>query len=543
MVEITITGRRLFHWEFFNSQREKHLDSPTKPRAQNEHSIPEDLQNTADAEHVVRQPIRQAAANAPRVQSSKRFPNNLPIDLGISLDQTGKAFAIVPSIRNPCALAVGGRALNNIIREAAQKEGIRLTKFALADINEDLQAHAERSTKVTPVWRRVAPIKGGIEIDSGDEAHTRFVITGDGVRIVRNNSATVFHRPRSAKSMVMPAENGDLKLLRKYVNLDAVSFVLFTAWLTYTLAHPKVDGSKYVILTILGGQGSGKSLLSKVTKELIDPSLVGAQILPANIKDLSIAAQQSHVLCYDNLRSLSHAMADALCVAATGGSMASRQLYSDAEQHVLHLHVALVLNGIHAFIDQPDLAQRCLPLYLEPIEGKQRQSEAEMLQKLAADMPAIQRGLFDSIARTIKHFPSAQVINPERMIDFCKWLAAMEAADGTTPGCYQDLYRDALDEGQLDALLDNPLAAAILEFADELDDDRDWRGTPATLLSRLNDSVTRSTQYCKDWPDNPIALSKRLQSLQAGLSTQGVKIDFGRGKERTISIEKTGSKK
>lgn len=482
--------------------------------------------------------------DSPAVKKSKRFPENLPSDLGVTLDQTGKAFAIIRTAGNPYALAVGGRATNNIIREAAQSEGIKLGKSALADINEDLQAHAERSSLVTPVWRRVAPIAGGIEIDSGDEAHTRFVITGEGIQIVPSGSTTIFHRPQQVKSMVMPAESGNLKLLRKYVNLDAVPFFLFTAWLTYTLAHPKIDGSKYVILAVLGGQGSGKSLLSKIVKDLIDPSSVGVQILPANIKDLSIAAQQSHVLCYDNLRHLSHPMADALCVASTGGSMSSRQLYSDADQHVLRLHVALVLNGIHAFIDQPDLAQRCLPLYMDPIVGKLRKSEAEMLGELAEDMPAIQRGLFDSIAGALKHLPTVEVTNAERMIDFCKWLAAMEAANNAPAGTYQDEYRRALDEGQRDALLDNPLAAALLEFGDRLgEEDRDWFGTPARLLNDLNDAAPRSTLYSRDWPANPIALSKRLQSLQAGLATQGIKLEFGRGKERTISVKYVGGQK
>ena len=241
------------------------------------------------------------------------------------------------------------------------------------------------------------------------------------------------------------------------MNLDWTQFALFRGWLTYTLAHPKIASSKYVILAILGGQGSGKSQLTKIVKTLIDPSVIGAQGLPTNIKELSIAAEHSHVLCYDNLRHLSHHIADALCQAATGGSISSRKLYSDSEQHVLQLHVALVLNGIHAFVEQPDLAQRCLPMYLKPLVGSDRKSESEMLQALAVDMPVIQRGLFDLIAKIIFHLPDAKVTNPERMIDFSSWLAAMEMADNVQEGTYQNEYSDALNQGQRDALLDRYL--------------------------------------------------------------------------------------
>ena len=474
--------------------------------------------------------------NAPVVKQ-KRFPANLPDELGITLDQFGKAVAVIRNNGNPYVLAVGSSTLNNIIRTAAVEADTKLSRSALKEINDGLQASAELSGVTANVWRRVAPVDDGIEIDLGDSEHTRVRIVADSVDIVRSGSKALFFRPQHARPMASLAEKGDLRLLEKYVNLDPASFLLFTAWLTYTLALPKVPSSKYVILALQGGQGTGKSLLSRIVKDLVDPSVVGVQVLPSKIQDLSIAAQQAHVLCYDNLRQLSHTISDALCIAATGGSMSSRQLYSDAEQSTQQLHVALVLNGIHAFIDQPDLAQRCLPLYLKPLDANGRKSEAEMLNELAVDLPAIQRGLFDLIAKTFSHLPDANVTHPERMLDFCKWLAAMEMAEGIRGAVYQIQYSDALKQGQLDALLDNPLAATVLDFAEALDEDG-WSGTPAKLLSELSDGLPRSTQRSRDWPDNPIALSKRLQSLQAGLLTQGVQVDFARGKERKITIQK-----
>lgn len=474
-------------------------------------------------------------------QQKKHFPFNLPDELGIVLDQSGKAVSIVRDMGNPYVLHVGSRALNNAIRKMAYESGISLSRHALLEINESLQAHAEMHNTITPTWSRVSPIKDGIEIDVGDEEHTRVRISNGRVETISNGSEVLFYRPALLKPMVFPSESGNWRLLKKYVNLDDMSFLLFMAWLSYTLAHPKISSSKYVILAILGGQGSGKSLLSKIIKDLIDPSVVGVQVLPGNTKDLAIAGQQSHVLCYDNLRQLSPSMADALCVAATGGSMSGRKLYSDGDQHVLQLHVALVLNGIHAFIDQPDLAQRCLPLHLQPLADNCRRSEAEMAEALAADMPAIQRGLLDLIAQVFMHLPKANVSMPERMFDFCRWLAAMEMVDDAPDGAYQGAYSYALGQGQRDALLDNVLAAALLDFGEGLDDGQ-WFGTPTKLLEALCWEVPLSTQRSRDWPDNPIALSKRLQSLQAGLLTQGVRIDFSRGKERTITINKEAGK-
>lgn len=200
--------------------------------------------------------------------------------------------------------------------------------------------------------------------------------------------------------------------------------------LSYTLAHPKLATTKYVILLLQGEQGSGKSFLCQIIQSLIDPNNVGIQILPTNGKDLAIAAQNSHVLIYDNVRGFKQMMADLMCIASTGGALSSRQLYTDADQAIQRLHVALILNGIHDFVNQPDLAQRCLPIHFKPLPAQIRRSESDLMREFECDLPAIQRGLFDLIANILQHLPSVEITKHERMIDFVRWLAAMEKARG-----------------------------------------------------------------------------------------------------------------
>jgi hypothetical protein len=338
------------------------------------------------------------------------------------------------------------------------------------------------------------------------------------------------------QAMARPAAVGNLKLLRKYVNLDSLAFMLYTAWLSYTLAHPKAATSKFVILVMHGGEGSGKSNISKLTIRLIDPRTIGVQTLPTNAKDLAIATQNAHLNCYDNVRGISQAMSDNLCVVATGGVITTRQLYTDAEQHAIPLHGALVINGIYSFIDQPDLAQRSLPLHLNPLKEELRKSESEMDRELETDLPAIQRGLFDLIASVLEYLPKAKVTSPTRMIQFSQWLAAMEMAQGAPAGTFQDVYCDALAEGQRDALMDNSLAAAVLELGEAMQEVK-WSGTPTELLAMLNSMVSPGTQRSKYWPENAIALSKRLAPLQTSLLSQGISLVLSRGKHRTVTIQ------
>lgn len=80
----------------------------------------------------------------------------------------------------------------------------------------------------------------------------------------------------------------------------------------------------------------------------------------------------------------------------------------------------------------------------------------------------------------------------------------------------------------------------MLEFAEAMHSE--WAGTPADLLAELNAVVNIGTQRTREWPSNAIALSKRLIPLQSSLLSQGIRIEFGRGKQRTISIKKEGER-
>ena len=289
-------------------------------------------------------------------------------------------------------------------------------------------------------------------------------------------------------------------------------------------------------MQLLGDQGSGKSSLCKnIIQPLIDPNIVGVQTFPRSTKDLVVAVRNAHVTCFDNMRYVSPSMSDALCTASTGGAISTRQLYTNADQHISQLHGALVLNGIHPFIDQPDLTQRTLPIELMPLSSSDRKSDRALLASLKTDMPIIFRGLLDLIAEIFKYLPEVTPTNPERMYDFSLWLAAYEKVDQVPEGTYQDMYSSALNTAERDTLLSDPLAEAVYRFAKE-DSGGTWSGTPTKLLLELDELVNQSTQRSRDWPNNAISLSKRLKSLKAGLLTQNIRVEITRAKDRKITI-------
>jgi hypothetical protein len=64
---------------------------------------------------------------------------------------------------------------------------------------------------------------------------------------------------------------------------------------------------------IAGEQGSPKTVLSKMLRALVDPNIAPVRSLPREERDLFIAANNGHVLAFDNLSALPPWLSDALC--------------------------------------------------------------------------------------------------------------------------------------------------------------------------------------------------------------------------------------
>ena len=462
--------------------------------------------------------------------------------LSLAKSQEGITYAVIRDKGNPYLLAIRSKAFFNFVRAHLAKSGEAPKSHEVQEVIDQLDANASIDGEVIDARYRVAelPNRNEIEIDLGDEEHTHVLVGPGKVEIVSENSASLFCRTSVSRPMGVPASSGDLSLLKKYVNLNDVDRLLLLAWISYTLAHPKVPSSKYLILVLQGDQGTGKSsLVSNIILPLIDPTLLGMQVFPGNPKDLCIAMQNTHVLAYDNMRGFNQNMSDILCIASTGGAISSRTLYTNSEINIQKLHGALILNGIHSFVTHSDLAQRCLCVRTKELPVIQRKSESEIAREYEADFPMIFRGLLDLIANIFTHIDDVELEHPERMIDFVRWLAAMERVNGVPSGTYQSAYSSNLNEAQLDSLLEHTLAEAIFRFATRRGD-RMWSGTPTDLLYELNGHAPRTTQHSGDWPHNAIALSKRLNALKASFKGQGIAIDFTRGKQRTITITNLG---
>lgn len=489
-------------------------------------------------------PVEDTAADPPAAGKN-------PVDLAMKLVMTDfelsytrdkKAYAVDRTTANPTTYRADSPGFASEIRRRVHSvfPGLVLKSDQLGDITSQLAALAELKGSMAEVCLRVAQTKRGIEIDIGDDTQARIVVEPGKVEVLTEGSPTLFERNPNFLPFTRPAEHGDIQKLLRYLNLTEEEQWLLIAWITYTLAHPKVRSSNYVILVLRGERGSGKSTMCNITLgSLLGPSTIGVQAFPGSQVDLAIAVQNSHVAMYDNLRKLTPSQADNLCRCSTSAAVSTRLLYTNGQEYTHTLHGALVLNGIHSFIDQADLAQRCLTLTLQTLSPDVRTTEKQLREDFQRDLPEIYRGVLDLIANILTHLPDVTAMYPERMLEFVHWLAAMEKARELPEGQLQKSYRDNLIGAMQDTLQDNTLADAVIQFAQQQGSTA-WTGTPTDLLLKLGLLVPRQLLTTSDWPQNEIALSMRLNKLKSQLSGAGVEVRLTRGKQRQISIWYSG---
>jgi hypothetical protein len=411
-----------------------------------------------------------------------------------------------------------------------QETGTAPKGSAIASALDLLEARAQFDAPERTVNLRVAEHAGRLYLDLADE-HWRAVVIGpEGWRVI-GCPPVRFRRSPGMLPLPVPECGGSIEALRPYLNLsNHDDFVLVVAWL---LAALRPCGP-YPPLAISGEQGSAKTVLSKLLRALVDPNDAPVRALPREERELMIAANNGHLLVYDNLSRLPAWLSDALCRLASGGSFALRRLYTDDEEVLFKAARPTLFNGIEDVIGRSDLADRAIFLILTPIGEEQRRSESELWREFELARPRILGALLDAAARGLRTVTTLELRRLPRMADFAGWATACETALWPTD-TFARAYaanRKAAIEGIIDA---DPIAAFVREL---MSSRSSWTGS-ATDLLRISLERTGQISNGAAWLKNPGALAGHLRRAQTFLRALGIDIAFnreGRAGNRVIRI-------
>ena len=421
-----------------------------------------------------------------------------------------------------------------LARRYFEETGGAPSSEALQSALNVIEANADFKGPERAVHIRVGGLDGRLYLDLADDAWRAVEIDPSGWRVI-DNPPIRFRRVAGMRPLPIPISGGSIDLLRSFLNVQSdADFVLVVAWALAVLRNR----GPYPILALSGEQGSAKSTFSAMLRALLDPNTAPLRALPREDRDLFIAANNGHVLAFDNVSALPAWLSDTLCRLATGGGFAARQLYSDGDEVLFDAARPVILNGIEDIVSRPDLADRAVFLTLQPISEERRRPEADLWLAFEAERPRMLGVLLGAAVEGLRRLPETRLAKLPRMADFALWATACETAIWPA-GTFGKAYLVNRDDAVLAVLDADPVATAVMSLmARQIG----WTGTASDLLAALVAVAGEGATKSRSWPSSARALSSRLRRAATFLRKAGVEIEFqqsGHSKVRTIHIAAT----
>lgn len=379
-----------------------------------------------------------------------------------------------------------------------------------------IMSYFAESNVQEPVFNRVALAAGKIFINLADDEFRYVEITKAGWTVKYDSSPVNFLRPGQIKPLPIPQRNGDIQQLRKYVNLATENdFILFVSFLVGVL-YP---GRQYPIAIFQGPQGSGKSTITRIIKDLVDPGNPVLRSLPTNEEDIFIAGKNSHLICFDNLSGITSKISDALCRVSTGAATSGRKLYSNDEECFIEVCRPTVINGIDDLTERLDLADRALVFNLPKVGETDRKQSAKMYDEFEVEKAGIFGSLLDALVVVLKERESIILPRKPRMVDFCVTACAGLQAFGYTPDQILNAFMENRRDVAAEAIAMNSVGNVVRAF---MADRNFWSGTITQLMDdlRSNSLFFEMGQSCRS-----NVFSKELNRITPALLLDGIEVE------------------
>jgi hypothetical protein len=354
------------------------------------------------------------------------------------------------------------------------------------------------------------------------------VVKGPLVRFIRTPAIDPLPYPQDS-------DGNHLAWFAERFGLDDSDYALLLGFLLAAL-HPL---GPYPVLEITGEQGTGKSLLSKFIKMLIDPGKAALRSPAQNERDLMIWAYNSWLICMNNISGINGWLSDALCRLSWDGGFSTRKLYTDNQEIVFDQRRPIVVNGIGttgAITRRPDLADRSIGIFLNAIPDEDRISEGDLIADFMKHYPFMLSELYSAVSMALRNYKHVELEAKPRMADVAIWVTAGEEALRLPRGSFVNalmkhtaLVRAAIFEG------DN-FARLVYDYLAK------FEGPIEVTSSELMEKLSYFLGDKKPpswWPESADAFGRKLTRIAPLLRQQGIDIYYKRtGSKRVYRISK-----
>jgi len=316
----------------------------------------------------------------------------------------------------------------------------------------------------------------------------------------------------SDAAQVEPQGGGDyLKLIRPYLNMTDEDALLYAVFIVQGFSR----SSSHFAAVISSSKGTGKSTLTRLTTELVDPTTTSCSLQPSSEDNLKTMLANTYVASFDNTAALSANFSNILCAAITGSKETKRKLYSNSDQIVLSLHNLVIINGIDIVPYKSDLAERSLYFELSPISKEERKTEAVIWEQFRQDRPKILGAIFDTLSKAMQILPTLQVKHLHRMADAHLEMMAIAVALGIQQEDFQRVLDANQKKLQDEYAANNPFVEFVLRY---LHLQPNINMAAEKLYRSMEETIVGDRSF---FPKSPSWLSRRLNEEKDALFTAG----------------------
>ena len=384
-------------------------------------------------------------------------------------DSHGEAFAKI-SLNNHMEIwnltSMGFRDWISHQLWSQHREGLSNASFDSALTT--LRGIATFDSPTEEVYLRVAQMNNELYIDLCNEDWQVIKVDSSEWSII-NKSPVSFIRSKNMRALKIPKTQGDINLLKKHINIKEKDFVLVVGWLLMSM---QAGTGAYPMLVLTGSAGCGKTTISRMLRELVDPNEATLLSKPKT-DDLRVIGANNHVLAFDNLSGISANQSDALCKISTGDNQTVRKLYTTNEEFTISLKKPILLNGIDEIAKRSDMASRSIKIDLSKVQLYR--SETSIWNAFMIDVPSILGALLDGLSVALNQYKNTRINNLPRMGDFSKWVTAARQAYGWKEDEFMLAYTENFEQSHLDSIESSEFASALVLM---FDGQSEFKGSP-----------------------------------------------------------------
>ncbi len=385
---------------------------------------------------------------------------------------------------------------------------------AIREAITTLSGIARYRGKCHKIFVRVAEHAGVYYLDLAEPGKNRVIEIKAGHWQLINNPPVYFLRPENLVALPIPDQNGYIDLLWDLVNIPKEARLLTIAWLAESL-RPDTD---FPVLELIGEQGSAKSTTQTMLRKLIDPNTCNLRAAPKTIEDIFVSAGVNWLVSYENISYLSPQMQDAFCILATGGGFSKRKLYSDADETVINVKRAVVLNGISVSITAQDLVDRTVSVEVPIITSRMKGSELH--ETFNHCHKSLLGGLLNVFVNALSILPKMSLPDDQkpRLLEFVYLGMAIAESMGLDGDDFMKQFNHCRQESIARTIDASPVATALIEWFEE-----SGKQTVQMPVKQLYEIISYKKPMNSDcWPKSAKGFADAVRKVAPALRQTGI---------------------